>query len=68
MPEESNEGSSEVDKLLAELENETLPEETHPSKSETIKDKQAAATLKKLKTTTESHEYDDEELENDMQW
>ncbi len=46
---ESDEGSSVMDKLLAELEKETLPENSTIDKSEEIKDKQAAETIQKIK-------------------
>ncbi len=46
---ETDEGSSEIDKLLAELENETLPEESSSNKNEKIKDKQADETINKIK-------------------
>ncbi len=44
---ETDEGSSKIDELLAELEKETLPEDS--TNSEKIKDKQAADTLNKIK-------------------
>ncbi len=43
---ETNDDSVEIDKLLTELENENLSE---ASDTETIKDKQAEETLKKIK-------------------
>ncbi len=46
---ESNEGSSELDTLISELEKETLPEDSSSSKNEQIKDKQAGDTIKKIK-------------------
>ncbi len=46
---ESDDGSSTIDELLAELEKETLPEDSSSSKSEQIKDKQAAETIEKIK-------------------
>ncbi len=46
---ETDEGSSSIDELLAELENETLPEESNISKSEKIKDKQVDDTINKIK-------------------
>jgi len=46
---ESDEGSSKIDELLAELEKETLPEDSSIDKSEKIKDKQAENTIDKLK-------------------
>ncbi len=46
---ESDEGSSKIDELLAELEKETLPEDSSIDKSEKIKDKQAGETVDKIK-------------------
>ncbi len=46
---ETDEGSSTIDELLKELENETLPEDSSSNKSEKIKDKQADDTLNKIK-------------------
>ncbi len=46
---ETDEGSSTIDELLAELEKETLPEDSSSSKSEQIKDKQAEKTIEKIK-------------------
>jgi len=73
---ESNDDSAEIDKLLTELENETLSEDS--SKSEEIKDKQAADTLNKIKyekpdwwekKDDESNNYDYQEKEvEDKDW
>jgi len=46
---ESNDGSSKIDELLAELEKETLPEDSSISNSEKIKNKQAGETVDKIK-------------------
>jgi len=67
MPDETDDGSSKIDKLLAELENETLPEESQSSKNEKLKDKHAKDTLKDI-TTTEYHEYDGTEMDDDIDW
>ncbi len=49
MPTETDEGSSELDQLIQDLEKETLPEDSSSSKSEEIKDKQASETVDKIK-------------------
>ncbi len=73
---ESDEDSSKIDELLAELEKETLSE---GSDSEKIKDKQAADTLEKLKIEKPSwadkknddhndYEYIEEQPDSDEEW
>ncbi len=75
---ESDEGSSEMDNLLAELEKETLPEDSSIDKSEKIKDKQAEETIAKIKHTKpdwadkkdddiNTYDYSEKEVE-DMDW
>ncbi len=46
---ETDDDSAEIDKLLTELENETLSEVSSSDKSEKIKDKQAEETLTQIK-------------------
>ncbi len=46
---ESDDGSSSIDELLAELEKETLPENSSDSNSEKVKDIQVEKTIEKIK-------------------
>ncbi len=79
MSNESDEGSSKIDQLLKELENETLPEDSSSSKSEQIKDKQASEIIEKIKhkkpqwadkknDESNTYEYVEKEDENDSEW
>jgi len=61
---ESNEGSSEIDKLLAELENETLSEDSNLNKNEAIKNKQINDKVNEIIYTLK----DDEEQTDDNTW
>ncbi len=76
---ESDEGSSSIDELLAELEKETLPEDSSQSKTEKIKDKQADETLNKIKHEKpewadkkdddfNSYDYSDNKELDDKEW
>ncbi len=76
---ESNEGSSTIDELLKELENETLPEDSNSNKNEKIKDKQADETLNKIKHQKpewadkkdddyNSYDYSDDKELDDKEW
>ncbi len=69
MPTDSNDGSDTLNELLAELEKETLPEESSSDKSEKIKDKQASKTIKDLKNTdTDTYEYSEDRDLSDNDW
>ncbi len=76
---ETDEGSSTIDELLKELENETLPEDSSSSKNEKIKDKQADETLKKIKHEKpewadkknddyNTYDYSDDKELDDKEW
>ncbi len=49
MPNDPDDGSSDLDQLVQDLEKETLPEDSSIKKSEDIKDKQASETIDKIK-------------------
>ncbi len=75
---ESNEGSSELDNLISELEKETLPEDSSDSKTEKIKDKQAQDTVKQIKDEPDwkdkkndefnTYDYSDDKELSDDDW
>ncbi len=76
---ESNDDSGELDKIISDLEKETLSEDSSVPKSEEIKDKQASETVAKIKykkpdwadkkdDADNSYEYSEKQDENDSEW
>ncbi len=79
MPNETDEGSSELDQLIQDLEKETLSEDSSIKKTEDIKDKQAGETIEKIKHTKpdwadkkdddyNSYDYKEKDIEDDKEW
>jgi len=75
---ESDDGSSKIDELLAELEKETLPEDSSIDKSEKIKDVQAEKIVEQIKFKKpdwadkknddyNTYDYSEKEVE-DIEW